>query len=317
MDDIPAIDLSRPDGASLRALNAACEDHGFFLITGHGCDDLIDRTWDVTRRFFDQPHARKRAVVRSEDNALGYFDRELTKRRRDCKEVFDFMQPHGSIGLLRNRWPSEPADFRETLTAYFDEFGRIAGATLALIHSALGLEPGAMEEHRGSARTSTGRLNHYPVEDPVPVGQRAELSPLADVALGHHTDPGVLTLLLQDDTGGLQTLSRAGDWIDVPPTPGTIVVNVSDVLRVWSNDRYRASIHRVGPMTSRSRYSIPYFFNPELESVIEPIDALLSQTAEAARYRSFTWREFIRARIDDNYADLGVDDTQADHYRIT
>lgn len=313
MDRVPVIDLARVDERVLAALDRACADHGFFLLAGHGCDALIERTWEVARRFFAQPEADQRAVVRSADNALGYYDRELTKRRRDAKEVFDFMQPDSPVGLRRNRWPARPEGFRETLTELFEVFGRLSAETLALVHRALGLDAAVVEKHRGSPATSTVRLNHYPVGDPVPAGSREGLSPLADVALGHHTDPGVLTLLLQDDTGGLQTRARDGEWIDVPPEPGTIVVNLADALQAWSNDRYRAAVHRVAPMTERSRYSIPFFFNPELDCVIEPIAEL---APEGPRYRAFTWREFIQARIDDNYSDLGADDTQVDHFRI-
>ena len=123
----------------------------------------------------------------------------------------------------------------------------------------------------------------------------------------------MITLLLQDDTGGLQTLSEAEGWIDVPPRPGTIVVNLADAVQVWTNDRYRAAVHRVVPMTTRSRYSIPFFYNPEPEAVIRPIPSLCE---EPARYRPFAWGEFMRARTEDNFADLGEDDTQIGHYRI-
>ena len=85
MDAVPTIDLRNPDADAVRALDAACRDHGFFLLTGHGLDALIDETWAQTRRFFGRPHAEKGEVRRSEDNPLGYFDRELTKRRRDQK----------------------------------------------------------------------------------------------------------------------------------------------------------------------------------------------------------------------------------------
>ena len=181
------------------------------------------------------------------------------------------------------------------------------------MHAALGSHAELAARHPGSASTSTVRLNHYPVGDPVPEEERADLPPLADVALGHHTDPGVLTLLLQDDTGGLQAHSREHGWIDVPPEPGTIVVNLADTLQVWTNDRYRAAVHRVTPMTGRARYSIPFFYNPELETVIEPIPALCEG---GPVYRPFTWREFIQARVDDNFQDLGAEDTQASHFRL-
>jgi len=310
---VPTIDISRADDVSMQALDVACREHGFFLICGHGVDDLIERTWDQTRRFFASPLEAKRIVQRSADNALGYYDRELTKRRRDHKEVFDFMDPGGPAGAQRNRWPEGRPEFRETLVDFFESFGRLSAQTLQLVHAALGLPRDVAMAHQGSPLVSTVRLNHYPVGDPVPEAERRGLADLGDVALGHHTDPGVITLLLQDDTGGLQTLTRDGEWIDVPPVPGTIVVNLADAVQVWTNDRYRAAVHRVVPMTHRDRYSIPYFFNPEVDAVIEPIDEL---STGSPLYRPFTWREFIIARMNDNYADVGADDTQIGHFRI-
>jgi isopenicillin N synthase-like dioxygenase len=90
-------------------------------------------------------------------------------------------------------------------------------------------------------------------------------------------------------------------------------VNLADALQVWTNDRYRAAVHRVVPMRKRARYSIPYFYNPALETVIQPIAEL---SDGGPRYRPFTWREFIQARLDANFTDLGSEDTQASHFRI-
>ncbi len=313
MDRVPTIDIRRPDATSLGALDAACRDHGFFLLAGHGLDGLIERTWAETRRLFAAPDSLKESIRRTEDRPLGYYDRELTKRRRDCKEVFDFMEPGSAIGLARNRWPEGLAGFRETQTALFDALSRLSAQTLKLVHAALGLSKQTADAHRGSSTTSSVRLNHYPVGDPVDAREREGLAELAEVALGHHTDPGVITLLLQDDTGGLQAHSRESGWIDVPPRPSTIVVNLADSLQVWTNDRYRSAVHRVVPMTRRDRYSIPYFYNPPFDAVIRPIDELCEA---GPRYRPFTWREFIQARIDDNFADPGVEDTQVSHFRI-
>lgn len=313
MDRVPTIDIRRPDAASLGELDAACRDHGFFLLAGHGLDRLIERTWAETRRLFAAPDSLKESIRRTEDRPLGYYDRELTKRRRDCKEVFDFMEPGSPIGLARNRWPEGLEGFRETQTGFFDALSRLSAQTLRLVYAALGLSEETGDAHRGSSATSSVRLNHYPVDDPVDARERENLPQLGGVALGHHTDPGVITLLLQDDTGGLQAHSREAGWIDVPPTPSTVVVNLADSLQVWTNDRYRAAVHRVVPMTRRDRYSIPYFYNPPFDAVIRPIDELCE---DGPRYRPFTWREFMQARIDDNFADLGAEDTQASHFRI-
>ena len=165
-----------------------------------------------------------------------------------------------------------------------------------------------------SDRTASAiRLNHYTVGDPVPDDERDGLADLGSTALGYHTDPGTVTLLLQDETGGLQAESRDDGWIDVPPRPGTVVINLADAMQVWTNDRYRAAVHRVVPMTTDRRFSIPYFSNPPRDALIEPIAELCEVPA---RYRGFRWSDFMRARTDDNLVDAGVDDTQISDYSI-
>ena len=312
-DLVPLVDISEPSDTSLATLDRACRDHGFFLLEGHGLDELIDATWDHSRRFFAADPAHKEGIRRTADQPLGWYDRELTKRRRDTKEVFDFLDPRSPRDPHPNRWPDGVDGFRSTLETFFDGFATLAERTVQLVHAALDLDPATAAAHTVSRASSTVRLNHYPVGDPVPTAERDGLAPLADVALGHHTDPGVLTLLLQDDTGGLQAESTEHGWIDVPPRAGTIVVNLGDTMQVWTNDRYRAAVHRVVPMTDRSRDSIPFFANPAHDGTIEPIPTLAGATP---RYRPFTWREFMRGRADDNYTDLGVDDIQISRYAV-
>ena len=251
---------------------------------------------------------RRDAVV-----ALGYNDRELTKRRRDHKEVFDFVDPTQGRAAHRNRWPDVDG-FREAMVTHYDAFSDLAAQTTELVLSALGLTGPSAAAHRGDRTSSHMRLNHYTVGDPVPEADRPTLNALGDVALGDHTDPGLVTLLIQDATGGLQALSGGHGWIDVEPRPGTIVVNLADCMQVLTNDRYRAANHRVLPMGATDRMSIPYFLNPSIDSVVGPIEEL---TADAPRYRPFVFREFINARGANNYADAGVDDVQITDYRIT
>ncbi|MEY3361260.1 MAG: hypothetical protein RL531_979 [Actinomycetota bacterium] len=313
MEPVPTVDISDPSATSLAAIDTACRDHGFFLLTGHGMDAVIEETWNWTRRFFDADRSVRTAVVRSEANPLGYYDRELTKRRRDHKEVFDLIDPTIAALDARNRWPAALPGLRDAMIRHFDACSALAARTLSLVHDALGL---ADDERASSAcdrHTSTVRLNHYTVGDPVPVDEREGLAALGTTALGHHTDPGVLTLLLQDDTGGLQAEASDGTWIDVPPRVGTVVVNLGDCMQAWSNDRYRAAVHRVVPMTASRRFSIPYFSNPHRDAIIEPIPAL---STDGPRYRPFPWREFMAARAYDNFADLGTDDTQVTDFRI-
>jgi isopenicillin N synthase-like dioxygenase len=313
MDLVPVVDISEPGRTSLEALDTACRDHGFFLLEGHGLDDLIASTFAAARRFFDADREVKDSVRRDAVNPLGYNDRELTKRRRDHKEVFDFVDPDNMYSARHNRWPEGVDGFADAMAAHFTACSELASRTAELVLGALGLPPEMIGTHRGERTTSSMRLNHYTLGDPVPSDERTDLADLGDVALGHHTDTGVLTLLIQDDVGGLQTLSPDHGWIDVEPRPGTIVVNLADCMQVWTNDRYRAAVHRVLPMTTSTRMSIPYFSNPSRESTVAPIPDVADGPA---RYRPFSWREFIAARGADNYADLGAEDTQISDFLI-
>ena len=310
---VPVIDLEQAetDVSVLEPLDQACRDHGFFLLRNHGMDKPIERMWQAAENFFSQPSEVKRQVLRTEDIPLGYYDRELTKRKRDLKEVFDYMQPRAD-GSDVNQWPADQ-EFQDALTGFFNAATTIAERTLNLVYRAIagdGVDLSSLPE--GSGRTSTVRLNYYPVSDPLDDEERQSVADLGDMALHHHTDPGVLTLLLQDMTGGLQTHSKEDGWIDVPPEAGTIVVNLGDSLQVWTNDIYRAAVHRVLPMRGSGRYSTPYFFNPTSDAMLEPMPQLSS---DEPRYESFTWREYIKGRVDDNYTDLGEDDIQIDRYR--
>lgn len=313
MSQVPIVDISKPSETSLEELDAACRDHGFFLLKGHWLDDLIDEMWEMSEDFFDSPQSVLESCRRSADSQFGYNDRELTKQLRDHKQVFDFGSADEDRSSALNLWPSGMPEFQDLMGRFHRAMGALALRTTGLLHNALDLSPEARKIVTGAPHRSSARLNHYTVGDPVPEDQRKGLAELGETALGFHTDPGVLTLLLQDSIGGLQTRTKEGEWLDVEPQPGTIVVNLGDVTQVWTNDRYQAAVHRVVPMTVERRFSIPLFFNPVRGARIEPIAELCEGPA---LYRPFPWRKFMQARVDDNYTDEGKPDTQISDYLI-
>jgi isopenicillin N synthase-like dioxygenase len=324
MENIPTIDFAKYqrggfDAIDQPALVEACEDHGFFLLTNHGLEDVVTNTFAASSEFFAMPREMKTAVYRDESNPLGYYDRELTKQKRDQKEVFDFKAGgHISKNPERHtRWPDQPQSFRPALTDFFQSFAQLSAATMSMVLAALGMSEAevlqTMEKGFGDLHTSAARLNYYPSADPVPDAERTDLTGLGDMALHHHTDPGAITLLLQDNHGGLQALSKKDGWIDVPPVDGAIVVNIGDVLQVWTNDRCTAGVHRVLPVHSeQGRYSVPFFYQPAVKAIIEPWVG----GQDAALYRAFSWQEYIRGRVTDNYSDIGEDDIQIERYRV-
>ena len=317
MPSVPTIDLSAAEEAQFdfSEIDLACRQHGFFLLKNHGMDREIEEMWRLSKQFFDLPANEKRKILRDKDSPLGYYDRELTKQKRDLKEVFDFMSPRDDRDLM-NQWPNENEEFREVMLAFFDAASDVAARTLNLIYQSLNHGQAIDEDlPKGSAYTSNARLNCYPTSDPLDDIEGASVAALGDMALHHHTDPGILTLLLQDMTGGLQAHSRTEGWIDVPPESGTIVVNLGDAMQVWTNDKYRSAVHRVLPRETSTRYSTPFFFSPARNAILEPLKALLGN-GEQPIYRSFTWKDYIQGRIDDNYADLGEDDIQIDQFKL-
>ena len=285
-------------------MHAACCQSGFFYIRKHNLEGLADRAWNAARWFFEQPLKKRQTVARSEANSRGYYDRELTKNVRDMKEVFDFGSEYG-VQDGWNQWPSGPGseEFRASLWAYFTACHDVAVDLLKVITANLGAPPDTLASGFTPDHSSFLRLNYYPVEDPL-AGEAAGLAAdTGHMGVHQHTDAGALTLLLQDEVGGLQ-IRQGGEWIDVPPMPGTMVVNIGDIVQVWSNDLYQAPLHRVVASARRDRYSLPYFFNPVYEANYSP---LAQQTGpdRPARYGQINWGHFRRERQHGDYGDYG------------
>jgi isopenicillin N synthase-like dioxygenase len=285
--------------------------------------DLVERVWNETKRFFALPEDAKRAVSRSKENARGWYNRELTKNTRDMKEVFDFGHaPHPELpdddpanwsqdGF--NRWPDSRLcpGFKPTMQDYFTACERVAFTVLEAIARSLGVPPESMTGDFLCRHTSFVRLNHYPSRDPL--FQDRPASATGHLGVHHHTDAGALTVLLQDDVSALET-RVGGEWILVEPVTGALVVNLGDMVQVWSNDRYPAPLHRVRASTKRARYSLPFFFNPASEAVYAPISALTSEQSPP-RYRPINWGQFRWKRQQGDYADYGAENQISD-YRI-
>jgi isopenicillin N synthase-like dioxygenase len=333
-DDASVVTELREDNPALADVisnirNAASE-WGFFYISNHGVSEQeLERFQAAERAFFALPKDIKNTVRRAEDNARGYFDSELTKNKLDWKEVFDYAGrqedgPADDAGYKRlrhdeNQWPSDEVlpGFRVTLREYFDKVEHIARRLTQVFAVALGERSDFFDQffhqqvaHSGnkalaiSDNTSGLRLNHYPV------------SPEPEKTMGvyHHTDGGALTVLLQDDqVASLQVFHReAQQWTNVPPKKGTYVINIGDMVQVWSNDKFVAPMHRVLASDKASRYSAPFFYNPSYSAVIEPI---VVREGETPHYRPIDWREFREKRVEGNYADLG-EEVQITQYKL-
>ncbi|MFQ6005935.1 MAG: isopenicillin N synthase family dioxygenase [Woeseia sp.] len=315
---VPVIDIGglrdQPSNSTIDEIATACKDWGFFQVVSHGiADTLIDDVWQHTLRFFQLPRETKESILRTRDNPWGYYNNELTKNRRDRKEVFDYTtRGVDPIYGSENRWPDSSDDFRITLLDYLAACTDLALGLLQAFCVGLDLPRDYLRPHFEPEHTGFVRLNHYPVEDPM-AGAAIEHLPDAGLGVHHHSDAGALTILLQDVVGGLQ-VHRDGFWHDIPPVAGAFVVNTGDMMQVWSNDTYEAAVHRVLAMQSRDRYSIPFFFNPAAHTRVSPLPSMTGDSRPAA-YRTIEWAEFRGRRTDGDYADYGTE-IQISQYRL-
>jgi len=302
---ISRLELDQPE--TLAQLDLACREWGVFYLTNHGVSET-DTLFQQTRTFFSEPREKKNEVRRTRENAWGYFDKELTKNTLDWKEIFDFGPERGDFVP---QWPAGHPALRQACEAYYAACERVSFELLSAISANLGVRGGLLFHAFEPEHASFVRLNYYPhcPEPAAPTG--LAVPERGYLGVNHHTDSGALTLLLADEHPGLEVFVH-NTWHAVPPLPGALIINLGDVIQVWSNDRYKSPIHRVRGQCGAARISIPFFLNPRESFDYAPLP---SASAELPNYLPINFGEFRRQRVAGDYADSG-EEVQIKQYRI-
>ncbi|MDP9899058.1 isopenicillin N synthase family dioxygenase [Variovorax ginsengisoli] len=189
-----------------------------------------------------------------------------------------------------NQWPQWLPDFKPRMLQYQREVDAVARHIVRLIALSLNLPAHALDHHFERPTTFLRAL-HYP---PQAVG------PDDQFGSAPHTDYGIITLLAQDDSGGLQVRPRAGDWIEAPPMADTFVLNVGDMLARWTNNRFVSTPHRVINRSGGDRYSLPYFLDPSMDTVIECLPTC-TDAMNPPQYPPVRYGDYLMERLNKNY----------------
>ena len=288
METIPVIDISKLKGGAsaeelkptLKLIRESLSELGFFYVSGHGIsEELQSELISLSQKFFAEDLDFKMKIDMKSGGLAwrGYFPPggELTSGRPDRKEGIYFGRElsaeHPAVKVKTalhgpNQWPSksEYSRFKELTLKYMSELTELGHLLMEGIALSLGLNRKYFRERFTEDPTILFRIFNY---------QKHVWSEGDDEwGVREHTDYGFLTLLRQDESGGLQVKSRTSSWIEAPPIKNTFVVNIGDMLEVWTHGIYKATPHRVKNQGKTDRISLPFFFDPGWTSKLQPID---------------------------------------------
>lgn len=293
---IPLIDcdaMQRSEAQIAADIDSALADIGFMAVTRLGVTDAaVETLFQTSQRFFaGNAESKARCAYTAALENFGYQGMRVEaldpERPADLKETFT-MRNLTANSIPNERWPDTA--FRDAVRDFFDEAMQSAKRLQRLLALALDVSQEFFVQCHGGENI-TLRLLRYP---PVPLESIDE----AQMGAGAHTDYGMLTLLFQDDVGGLQVQADNEVWIDVQPQPGTIIINSGDLLERWSNGRYRSTRHRVLPQsTQRDRYSIALFVDPDSQTEVSVLQSCINES-NPPRYAATTAGKHLQEKIE-------------------
>ena len=317
--NIPIIDISPLVGGhgdpglvqrTVREIGDACRQVGFFYVKNHQVpQDHLDDVVSVMKDFFDLPEEEKMRIhIGRSDIFRGYtpLGRELTNDKHDWHECVDLgldLGPDhpeviaGDRLVGPNQWPEDQPEFKRVLERHWDLtvfLGRRITEGLAM---SLGLERSFFAPHMSRSHSFMRLVNYPPYE-------KNEKESMLN-GIGAHADYGFLTILLQDEIGGLEIKNSENEWVSAPIVRGTFLINIGSMIQRWTNDHYKATVHRVIPPEHGNRYSVPFFFEPNFDTVVVPIEKFCSKD-NPSRYAPFHFGDHLESTFRTSYSDTMV-----------
>ena len=293
---LPVIDIGteRNEDAIAREVRSAALDTGFFYIANHGIPaTAVDGAFAALPRFFGLPLEVKERLRRGkgrkgfEGAGIQIIDAGSPPDLKESWNVGWDRDPEDPSPAV-NQWPEGLPGFREAIETYYRGVDAVGARLVRLVALSLELPADYFAAAFDPPWTSLRCLCYPPQPEDAEYNQ---------MGAGAHTDIGALTILAQDDCGGLELCNVAGEWLSAQVIPGTFVVNIGDMLARWTNDRYRSSLHRVmHAATKRSRYSMAFFYSPRHATTIAPILSCI-EPGEQPKYEPVLAGEYSAMRL--------------------
>ncbi|CAN8269386.1 unnamed protein product [Cochlearia groenlandica] len=284
-ESIPIIDMSDSDQNRVsQAVCEAAEKWGFFQVINHGVPlEILDNVKAATHRFFDLPVEEKSKFTKDKSLSTNVrFGTSFSPRAEKALEWKDYL----SLFFVSEDEASQfwPHVCRNEALEYMNKSKTMVRKLLEYLCKNLNVKE--LDETKESLFMGSIRinLNYYPICP----------NPDLTVGVGRHSDVSSLTILLQDQIGGLHVRSlSSGNWVHVPPVPGSFVINIGDAMQIMSNGRYKSVEHRVMANGNNNRISVPIFVNPRPESVIGPLPEVTSNGEEPI-YKNIVYSDYVR-----------------------
>ncbi|GLJ41194.1 hypothetical protein SUGI_0852750 [Cryptomeria japonica] len=289
--DLPVIDISqfphKIEGEHLQyhpevvKLGKACEEWGFFRLVNHGVpQDLLQKVLSVSKDLVSMPmEVKDRATTSNPVESYVRAPGIPTTFETFC--FLDMPNPDSILETSRKIWPEEGnANFCEAMGAMSLHLSDLAQRIIKLILASLGLDVETFCHSDFEKCIAILRINNY----------SSHGKSIGEVVLTPHADPGCLTILHTDEKEGLEVRTKEGNWINIKHFPNSLIVNLGDSLKVWSNGKYWSAVHRVISKGWENRLSVPFFYNFAGDTQISAPEVLVSED-NPRRYKPFIFSE--------------------------
>ncbi|NKB63908.1 MAG: isopenicillin N synthase family oxygenase [Gammaproteobacteria bacterium] len=298
--EIPVIDLTslvagEDNPAVVATIGQACRDVGFIYIKNHGIPQvLIEDVLIAGREFFARPMEEKKQIILS-DRIRGYLPLRYSSYKGEAIEAVSNQEgfwigedrPINQDNRLDgpNLWPENGEALKQAMESYYTAATDLSQILQRAFSLALG-QPAQFFEDLFQRQSSLLKINHYPPQD--------NHQTVNNIGVVPHTDEIGFTILWQDDNGGLEIESKSGEWVEAPPIPGTFVINLGDLMQIWSDGEFSSTPHRVINRSGAHRFSIPFFANPRWDVPVKPLVGDSGSVDNGENYEQYQVRNWRR-----------------------